>query len=184
MARRTVSGPLTRRTVAKARLRAVTPQDPYGLADVTAKDLEAELKRRRGGVNANGKARQYRETPELIAAIVRMTRAAGLRVGPGMDIDALDQLAALRDEVQRVIGDAARELTRPNLPHGHDPDQECVRDGDSPCPGDSPNRRRYSWTRVATALGLKDRQTAHDRYANPDGPRKPAGNPARPRRKP
>ena|SRR5437763_6482455 len=166
MARRTVSGPLTRRTVAKARLRAVTPADPYGLADVTAKDLEAELRRRRGAVNGNGKAKRYRETPEVIAAIVRMARAVGQRVGPGMDMDSLDQLAALRDQVEQVIGEAARELTRKNRE------------------GDSPNRKRYSWNRVATALGFKDRQTVHDRYANPDGPRKPAGNPARPRRKP
>lgn len=164
MPRKAVSGPLTRRGVPKRSLRAVTPEDPYGLANVSIKDMRAELERRTGKLNARGRAKQHVETPKLIAAIVRLAKAAGKRVGPGMDIAALYSLAELRDEVERVIGGAARELTRPSRE-------------------DEPRRQRYSWTDVANALGFKDRQTVHDRYANPAGPRKPAGNPARPRRK-
>jgi hypothetical protein len=164
MPQKTVSGPLTRRRVPRRSLRAVTPEDPFGLASVSIKDMRAELERRTGQLNARGRAKQQVETPKLIAAIVRLARAAGKRVGPGMDIAALYSLAELRDEVERVIGDAARELTRKSSP-------------------DEPRRQRYSWTDVANALGVKDRQTVHDRYANPAGPRKRDGNPARPRRR-
>jgi hypothetical protein len=174
MARRTVSGSLTpqQRAARKARLRVVQPDDPYGLAGRSAKDLAAELKRRQGDTNAAGKPKQYRETPKLIKAIIRMATAAGKRVGPGMDIAALDQLANLRDEVERITGEAARELTRANRPHVHGPDEPCIRDGETPCGGDSPTRVRYSWTDVANALGFKDRQTAWCRYADPSGRKK------------
>jgi hypothetical protein len=183
MARRTVSGPLTRRKVPKRALRAVTPEDPYGLAKVSRRDMLAELERRGGTVNTRGKSKQYRETPKLVAAIVRMVKATGKRVGPGMDIASLDQLASLRDEVERITGEAARELTRRNRPHNHEPDEPCIRGGDSPCTGDSPGRVRYSWADVSRALGFSTKQVAHDRYANPSGPRKRDGNPNRPRRK-
>ena len=164
MGQKPVSGPLTRRRVPKRSLRTVTPDDPYGLANVSAKDMRAELERRTGKLNARGRARQQVETPKLIAAVVRLAKAAGRRVGPGMDIASLYLLAELRDEVDRVIGEAARELTRKSRP-------------------DEPGRRRYSWADVAGALGFRDRQTVHDRYANPAGPRKRDGNPARPRRR-
>lgn len=175
VARPGVSGPLTRRKTAKTRLRPVTVADPYGLKDVTARDLKAELERRTGTINRRGRAKRHVETPKLVAAIVRMSRAAGRRVGPGMDIASLDKLAELRDQVELVIGDAARELTRPSRPEVTDADGTVTDPGE-------PNRKRYSWTDVANALGFRDRQTAHDRYADPAGPRKRDGNPDRPRR--
>jgi hypothetical protein len=163
VARRTAGGPPARKAARKARLRAVTDDNPYGLGDVSAKHLRAELKRR-GDVKATSRSGQYVETPKLIAAIVRMARAVAKRVGPGMDIDALAQLAALRDETDQLTGEVCRELTRKSRP------------------GET-GRTRYSWTEVSRALGFGNRGTAYDRYADPDGPRKRDGNPDRPRRK-
>jgi len=69
----------------------------------------------------------------------RIVRAYGRRVGDG-DIEALGDLARLRDELDAAIASAVAQLNAPPW--------------------------RYSWARIGEQLGMT-RQSAHERHGHP-----------------
>jgi hypothetical protein len=89
------------------------------------------------------------ENPEFIAFVRRALRALVRRVGAG-DLDALAELARLRDELDGHLADAVTMLR-------HEP--SC-----------------YSWRDIADVLGIK-RHTAYERFRKAGGARRPGGQP-------
>jgi hypothetical protein len=89
---------------------------------------------------ATNRAGRYVETAEYIKAAHRFLRAAGERVGDGMDIDNLAALDALSREATALLYDSAVKL----------------HDGTDQAPG-------YSYGEIARALGVTI-QTAWRRF--------------------
>lgn len=90
------------------------------------------------------------ENGDFAGFIRRAIRAHGRRVGDG-DVDALPELAQLRDEVDVALAEAVAGLRA--APHAH------------------------SWQRIADALGVT-RQAAMQRWPSAHGARRPGGQPA------
>lgn len=87
--------------------------------------------------------RRYRETDEYLAAVQRMLRALGRRIGDA-DIAMLPGLAEIPRLGEGLLGIAARQL--------HD-------------------EHGYSWADIGRVLGIS-KQSAHERFrrqAGPDG---------------
>jgi hypothetical protein len=93
--------------------------------------------------------RRQVENPEYGAFVRRILRAYTRRAGAG-DLDALADLARLRDELDGHLADAVAVLR-------HEP--SC-----------------YSWRDIAGALGIT-RQTAQQRWRKAGGARRPGGQP-------
>jgi hypothetical protein len=89
------------------------------------------------------------ENPEFAAFIRRILRAYGRRAGGG-DLDALGDLARLRDEIDGHLADVIAMLR-------HEP-------------------WSYSWREIAEALGIS-RQAAQQRFRQAGGARRPGGQP-------
>jgi hypothetical protein len=107
---------------------------------------------RRSGVRSTLTPKPRRrevENPEFAAFIRRVLRAYARRVGGG-DLDALGDLARLRDELDGHLADAVAVLR-------HEP-------------------WSYSWRQIADARGVT-RQTAHEKYRKAGGARRPGGQP-------
>jgi hypothetical protein len=85
--------------------------------------------------------RRPRETDEYLAAVQRMLRALGKRVGDA-DIAMLPGLAEIPRLGEHLLGIAARQL---HEEHG------------------------YSWADIGRALGIT-RQSAHERFRRQDQP--------------
>jgi hypothetical protein len=109
---------------------------------------------RRPGVRADRtpeRPRRQVENLEYGAFLRRVLRAYTRRAGAG-DLDALADLARLRDELDGHLADAVAVLR-------HEP-------------------WSYSWREIAGALGTK-RHTAYERFRKAGGARRPGGQPAR-----
>ena len=89
------------------------------------------------------------ENPEFIGFVRRILRAMTRRAGAG-DLDALAEVARLRDELDGHLADAVTMLRA------------------EPC--------CYSWREIAAALGIT-RQTAQERWRKAGGARRPGGQP-------
>jgi DNA invertase Pin-like site-specific DNA recombinase len=107
---------------------------------------------RRSGVRSAltpARRRRQVENPEYIAFVRRILRALSRRAGAG-DLDALAELARLRDELDGHLADVVTMLRA------------------EPC--------CYSWQEIAGALGIT-RQTAQERWRKAGGARRPGGQP-------
>jgi hypothetical protein len=107
---------------------------------------------RRSGVNRSltlAPRRREVENPEFAAFIRRVLRAYARRAGAG-DLDALGDLARLREKIDGHLVDVVAA-------HRHEP-------------------WSYSWQQIANALGTS-RQAAQQRWRKAGGVRRPGGQP-------
>jgi hypothetical protein len=91
------------------------------------------------------------ETVEYLAFVRRIHRALSRRVGDDADLEALGEMARLRDDLDGHIVDAVARLR-------HDPIQPA------------------SWREIGSALGMKKRR-AWQVYSKVGGGRRPGGQP-------
>lgn len=148
-----MTAPTTGTTAPAAQDAAVSTVLTAGPFDgMSTKAIQAELRRRKlasksRDARANPRAGhgQYYETDKVAKMVRRMLRALRKRVGGGLDIESLADLAAIADEADATVAEAVQLLRKSDA-----------------------NPNGYSWAEIGVALGYQPeyaRQSAFTRYS-------------------